>query len=172
MVISVRKINGVVVGGGSSASSGGIDEAPTTGGYYARRLAGWALIPNIQEAPTDGNQYVRQDANWSLITGSNTESLTVAAFQALNGVYQASTTYKISGVDVNLYGGTEIYLTTNNEGLLNERGLGKFYNPKYDQTVDGFNVWTNLSTWDITPSGTWTPKYPPENITANNTATG
>ena len=106
--------------------------------------------------------------------GSTTETLTVSAFQALNGVYSPSTTYKITDADINLYGGTEIYLTTNHEGILNERGLGKFYNPKYDQTVSGFNVWTNLSSFVATPTtGTWTPQYPSENIFAlNTTATG
>ena len=120
--------------------------------------------------------YIRRryvSGSWVNYVGGEVVTTTVSSFQALNGIYQPSTTYVITDADVSLYGGNEIYLTTNNKGKLNERGIGKFFNPKYDQTVAGFNVWTNLSEFVATPTGgTWTPQYPPENITANNGATG
>lgn len=79
--------------------------------------------------------------------GSQSIELTVTSFQALTS-YTPSTTYKITGVDVNLYGGSTIYLTTNNEGVISTKGIGRFENPKYPKII-GNGIWNNISTYDI-----------------------
>jgi hypothetical protein len=56
--------------------------------------------------------------------------------------------YKISGTDVPLYGGSTIYLQATSENTLSLDGFGEFYNPKYDQTVLGFNVWTHNGSYN------------------------
>lgn len=69
--------------------------------------------------------------------------LNVVDFQLL-GVFEKNATYKLTDADVNLYGGTEIYLTTNHEGILDEFGLGKFYTPFY-QTYNIYNEGTSYA---------------------------
>src|SRR5690606_37194931 len=48
--------------------------------------------------------------------------------------------YEITGVNPDLYGGTTIYLQAISTTELNPRGVGKFYNPKYDKEVQGFGI--------------------------------
>ena len=49
-------------------------------------------------------------------------------------------------------------------------GEGFFYNPKYDQMVAGFGIWSNRSSWKATvTSGTFLAN---EGVTANNGAKG
>lgn len=65
------------------------------------------------------------------------------------------TVYEITGVDIALYGGTTIYLQAINTNTLALDGIGKFYNPKYDQSVSGFNVWTSAGTYSIGSKVHW-----------------
>lgn len=67
--------------------------------------------------------------------------------------------YIISGVDVNLYGGTTIILECVAPNKLSETGVGLFYNPKYNQTVYGYGVWTrNMTpTFDSVSGGIFIP---------------
>jgi|GEM_PF-6701871 len=56
--------------------------------------------------------------------------------------------YKISGVHPSLYddgplSGTTIFLQALTENTLFKEGHGLFYNPKYDQSIDGFNIWNS-----------------------------
>jgi hypothetical protein len=67
---------------------------------------------------------------------------------ASNGLIPLST-YEITGVDNTLYGGSTIYVQAINENTLTTDGIGKFFNPKYDQLVSGFNVWTSTGTYSI-----------------------
>ena len=60
----------------------------------------------------------------ALVSGS---SLTEGAF------------YKITGVDPALYGGTDIILQATSINTLSKRGLGLFYNPRYED----YGVWKN-----------------------------
>jgi hypothetical protein len=48
-------------------------------------------------------------------------------------------TYKITGVDVDLYGGTDIFLQAVTTSELSFNGSGLFFNPKYNETP----IWTN-----------------------------
>ena len=54
--------------------------------------------------------------------------------------------YIIEGVDVDLYGGTTIILEAVSNNKLSDYGSGIFYNPKYDQSIDGYGIWTRLMT--------------------------
>jgi hypothetical protein len=61
--------------------------------------------------------------------------------------------YKITGVHPNLYNdgtnkGTYLLALTNKE--LASAGHGEFYNPKYNKTINGYNIWFNKSTWTVT----------------------
>lgn len=88
-------------------------------------------------------------------------------------------TYKISGVHPSLYNdgtnsGSTIFLKALTTNKLDTDGSGLFYNPKYDKTVIGFNVWSELSTWTaaiipLTGTGNFNTS---ENVTADNGATG
>lgn len=54
--------------------------------------------------------------------------------------------YIISGVDSSLYSGTTIILESVAPNKLSEKGTGLFYNPIYDQTIDGYGIWTRHMT--------------------------
>ena len=114
-------------------------------------LGGTVDINNQYRLPTlDGvsGQVIKTDGagnlSWSSGVGTPVITVTAAAFTALSS-FSSSSTYRITGVDIDLYGGTEIYLTTNSQGVLNEVGEGKFYNPRYDQTVHGYKIWEGTS---------------------------
>jgi len=97
----------------------------------------------------------------SKLNGNNLASVTtnINSFKNLT-TYQNGTTYIITDADVNLYGGTEIYLTSSNNGIINGSGIGKFYNPKYanyqifkgsishvigNKCIWGGKVWINVT---------------------------
>ena len=114
-------------------------------------LGGIVDINNKYKLPTtDGisGQFIKTDGSgnlsWSSGVGTPVITVTATVFAGLSSL-SSSSTYKITNADVDLYGGTEIYLTTNSQGILNDVGEGKFYNPKYDQTVDGYKIWGGTS---------------------------
>ena len=65
------------------------------------------------------------------------------------------TVYEITGVDTALYGGSTIYLQAITNNTLAVDGVGKFYNPKYNQAVSGFDVWTSSGTYAIGDKVHW-----------------
>lgn len=64
---------------------------------------------------------------------------------AANGLI-AGNFYMITGVDEFLYGGTDIILQAITTNELSVKGSGIFYNPKYNQEIVGYGVWSNLMT--------------------------
>ena len=121
-------------------------------------LGGTVDINNQYKLPTtDGisGQVIKTDGagnlSWSSGVGTPVITVTAATFAGLSS-FSSSSTYRITGVDPDLYGGTEIYLTTNSQGILNDVGEGKFYNPKYDQTVEGYRIWGGTSSSYATAS--------------------
>lgn len=118
-------------------------------------------LPNVdgsngQVLKTDGSGNTSWD--YTILT-LNTISLTTIEFQSLNGIFDTDTTYIITDADVNLYGGTEIYLTTNTYGILNDTGIGKFYNPLYDQLTSGFGIWNISNSYSIGDTSIWGGYY-------------
>ena len=118
-------------------------------------------LPNVdgsngQVLKTDGSGNTYWD--YTILT-LNTISLTAIEFQSLNGVFDTDTTYIITDADINLYGGTEIYLTTNTYGILNDTGIGKFYNPLYNQLTTGFGIWNISNTYLISDISIWGGYY-------------
>ena len=86
-------------------------------------------------------------------------------------------TYKITGVHPTLYddgttSGTTIILKAISENVLETQGTGIFYNPKYNQAVDGFGIWENKMYGTFSSiSGTF-DYLNKEAVTADNSATG
>jgi hypothetical protein len=141
-------------------------------------IGGSVSIGNSYILPsTDGvsGQVIKTDGSgntyWGPLNGSLVE-ITAASFSVLNGVFESGTTYKILDADSSLYGGTEIYLTTNASGVLNETGVGKFYNPKYDQMIPGFGIWSATTLYSIDSIVFWGGKawinYSGDNTAAPN----
>lgn len=62
-----------------------------------------------------------------------------------NNELHPGTLYKITGVDIDLYGGTDIFLTALTTNTLSSEGYGVFYNPPYNQNVTGYKVWNSNS---------------------------
>ena len=68
--------------------------------------------------------------------------------------------------------GTTVYLRAISDSKLEVQGMGKFYNPKYNQAVDGFGIWDNKMYGTFsTIVGTFNYANK-ESVTANNAATG
>lgn len=120
-------------------------------------------INNVYNLPSiDGTigQVLKTDGLGNVTWGGvgatlNLVTLDYNTFVSLNGVFQVDTTYVITDADSSLYGGTEIYLSTNSYGILNDEGIGKFYNPLYDQLTTGFGIFSTSSTYSIGSKVIW-----------------
>ena len=62
----------------------------------------------------------------------------------LNSTLIPNFLYKITGVQPFLYGGTDIYLKAISTNALEEKGMGKFYVPKYDKNVDRYGIFNGM----------------------------
>lgn len=145
-------LTNVIVIGGDTLS---VTQSNTT------YIGGTVSIGNAYTLPSsDGSsgQVIQTDGAGNTFWGSQggpVIEITTASFSALAGTFDSNTTYKILDADASLYDGTEIYLTTNASGILNETGVGKFYNPKYDQLVSGFLVWSSSGTYSFGEYAFW-----------------
>jgi hypothetical protein len=146
-------INSVVIGG-----QGLIATASDT--VY---LGNNVNINNAFTLPTtDGSigQVLKTDGlgnvTWGVVSATlNLVTLGQNQFANLSGVFEVDTTYVITDADTSLYGGTEIYLTTNSNGVLNDEGIGKFYNPNYNTGTAGNGIFTTSSTHAINSITIW-----------------
>jgi hypothetical protein len=144
-------VNSVVIGGfGLSAT-----ESNTV--YLGSNVN----INNIYKLPTtDGlaNQVIITDGagnlSWSSSVSNQVVSITASIFTSLSS-YSANTTYRIIDADSSLYGGTEIYLSTNANGVLNDKGVGKFFNPKYNQGLTGYGIWNASASYATFSAAIW-----------------
>jgi hypothetical protein len=105
------------------------------------------LSGQVMQTDGSGNTF------WGNPGGSVIE-ITASSFSVLT-IFEPNTTYKILDADSDLYGGTEIYLTTNASGVLNETGVGKFYNPIYYDGDNGFPIWVDYNIYESTEIVIW-----------------
>ena len=89
----------------------------------------------------------------------------------------AGALYEITGVHPTLYddgttSGTTVYLRAISGSELEVQGMGKFYNPKYNQSVDGFGIWDNKMYGTFSGIVGTFDYQGKEAVTANNAATG
>ena len=85
--------------------------------------------------------------------------------------------YEIRGVHPTLYNdgttsGTTVYLRAISGRELEVQGMGVFYNPKYNQAVDGFGIWDNKMYGTFSTIVGNFDYQNKEAVTANNGATG
>ena len=90
---------------------------------------------------------------------------------------EANALYEITGVHPTLYddgttSGTTVYLRAISGSELEVQGMGKFYNPKYNQSVDGFGIWDNKMYGTFSNIVGVFDYQGKEAVTANNAATG
>ena len=102
--------------------------------------------------------------------------LEIDALIAANGLV-AGALYEITGVHPTLYddgttSGTTIYLRAISGNQLEVQGMGKFYNPKYDKSVDGFGIWDNKMYGTLSSVIGNFDYINKELVTADNSATG
>lgn len=93
-------------------------------------------------------------------SGSGSGSIITIDIDELNSIIQNNEVingqlYEIKYVDQELYGGTTIYLKGTSNNTLNESGYGKFYNPKYDKNIDGYNLWDVENNYNINDIVHW-----------------
>ena len=109
----------------------------------------------------------------SFITKTKTE---MDALITANGLV-AGALYEITSVHPTLYddcttSGTTIYLRAISGNQLEVQGMGKFYNPKYDKSVDGFGIWDNKMYGTLSNVVGNFDYINKESVTADNSATG
>ena len=85
--------------------------------------------------------------------------------------------YEITGVHPTLYddgttSGTTVYLRAISGSELEVQGMGMFYNPKYNQAVDGFGIWDNKMYGTLSNVVGVFDYLNKESVTADNSATG
>jgi hypothetical protein len=129
-------------------------------------------VTTVDEAPIDGLIYGRKNAIWEEITGVSGSAKIVTKTRAeIDTLISGNdlvplTVYEITGVDATLYGGSTIYLQAITDNTLAVDGIGKFYNPKYNQAVSGFDVWASTGTYSIADKVHWGGKTW-ENVAGN-----
>ena len=89
----------------------------------------------------------------------------------------AGALYEITGVHPTLYddgttSGTTVYLRAISGSELEVQGMGKFYNPKYNQAVNGFGIWDNKMYGTFSSISGTLDYIGKEAVTADNSATG
>lgn len=86
----------------------------------------------------------------NLIT--NATDITYVALQELisGNKLSPNSFYKITDADPDLYGGVEIILQADSPSTLNSKGIGKFYNPIYNQEIVGYGIWTQYTSFTAT----------------------
>ncbi len=147
-----------------------VDISEGTGGGGIQSLSG-DLVDNTDPDNPIINTPTIEDLGNTAITKTKTE---IDALIIANTLIVGAT-YEITGVHTTLYNdgtdsGTTIYLQALTSNSLSKNGHGVFWNPKYNQAIDGFNIWSNLSSFAASSViGTFTAG---ENITSNNGATG
>ena len=107
--------------------------------------------PNMLVPKTDGSGllWYDDDSVPHEIGGSCFVEVTKTELDALisSSSLKKGFTYKVSGVNLNLYGGTTIYVTALDFDRISTDGYGVFYNPKYDNSIDGFGIAKDYAFW-------------------------
>ena len=119
------------------------------------------------------------DVSWSLSEIGLTIEVTYANALSLISDNQIipGALYKITGCNVNLYNdgtssGTTIYLQGITSNSFSKSGYGEFYNPPYEQSINGYGIWTNYMTGNFTKTSSSLTFAVNEYLVANNGATG
>ena len=100
-----------------------------------------AIFPIVQSGTT-------YQAFISAITAYNTIRVTKTQIDSLvsNNQLEIGFYYTITDADTDLYGGTEVTLISLDTNKLSSFGFGKFFNPNYDQQIDGYGIWDRYIT--------------------------
>ena len=121
---------------------------------------------------TSSNWFINLSGEPSNSGGNSLTIVTKSELDTLitNSGLVAGSNYLITGVNPDLYGGTDIILQATSNNSLSLSGKGKFYNPKYNQEINGYGIWSNINDWSITiTSGNFSIG---EYVTADNGAHG
>jgi len=129
-----------------------------------------------QVLTTDGSgnlSWTSAGGGSSFITKTKAE---IDALITANGLV-AGALYEITGVHPTLYddgttSGTTIYLRAISGNQLEVQGMGKFFNPKYNKSVDGFGIWDNKMYGTLSNVVGVFDYLNKELVTADNSATG
>ena len=116
-------------------------------------LVGQSSTINFKGAPvTVTNDPVNKEIDAEFTDGGGQIAFTktkaeIDALIAVNNLVKNALS-EITGVHPTLYddgttSGTTVYLRAISGSELEVQGMGKFYNPKYNQSVDGFGIWDN-----------------------------
>ena len=132
-------------------------------------------VDRFSPLSVNGN-FANSSGNITISSGGASQiSGTYAAINALKnaGTLTPGASYLITGVDVGLYGGTDIILTALTNNSFSIEGSGIFYVPKYDKSSPTFGgIWTNNMEMIFSNQTKNFDPYFYETVTANNGATG
>jgi len=109
-----------------------------------QRIAFADIVDENGDAYTDLATFVawyEDNTGFNLAGATALVTLTELTTLIQNSQLKKGFTYEISGVQPFLYGGTTIWLKAISTSQLEEKGMGKFYVPKYDKEVEGYGIW-------------------------------
>lgn len=152
-------------------SSGNIIEGSLGGGSYTDENAQDAINAAFAAGTQIGLTITYNDGSNSFSFAPSLISKTVSQMQTLAGSsgFTAGAWYLITDADSGLYGGTNIIIQAVTTSKLAKTATGIFYNPKYNQAVAGFGIWSNWSSFSVSSiSGVFQHG---ETITSNGGAT-
>lgn len=162
----------------NSKNSAGIKNTVVVGGTNINATASNTVylgnkvnINNIYTLPTtDGSpgQTIKTDGLGNLTWGSQDSGASIALnyvqFRAdyENKVLAKNATYLIVDADKSLYdsvNGTEVYLSTDGYGNVQDNSYGKFWNPKYDKNEPGYGIFNEYTTYNVNETTIWGGYY-------------
>ena len=162
----------------NSRNSAGIKNTVVVGGTNINATASDTVylgnkvnINNLYTLPTtDGSagQTMKTDGLGNLTWGSQDSGASIALnyvqFRAdyENKILAKNATYLIVDADKALYdnvNGTEVYLSTDGYGNVQDNSYGKFWNPKYDKNEPGYGIFKEYITYNVNDITIWGGYY-------------
>jgi hypothetical protein len=162
----------------NSRNSAGIKNTVVVGGTNINATASDTVylgnkvnINNLYTLPTtDGSagQTMKTDGLGNLTWGSQDSGASIALnyvqFRAdyENNILAKNATYLIVDADKPLYdsvNGTEVYLSTDGYGNVQDNSYGKFWNPKYDKNEPGYGIFDESTTYNLNDTTIWGGYY-------------
>jgi hypothetical protein len=129
--------------------------------FIADRVEGTVLDYTVQ--PFSGgiepvNRPCYYNATYDVITDyplSQPHTKAEIDYLVTNNLLVPGAFYHIMDVDLFLYGGTEIVIQANSVHTFNDTAMGLFYNPKYDQSVNGYGIYDDTATYAQGDTAIW-----------------
>jgi hypothetical protein len=91
--------------------------------------------------------------NFITVTKAQADIL-IASSSLVKAIY-----YKITGVDISLFGGTSIILKAVENNKFSKNGIGLFFNPRYNKNIAGYGIADTSISYNLNDTVIWGGKH-------------